>query len=407
MSSAEAQQHVRAALLDEANLIRALATGRARGRSPQWRKVELRPISVKAGARLQVTRYTATQAFAANYEWLSPELEAVIDELLAEGFAQWSVELPGERIRMRTNASGGSSLSRRPRETDLESSNSHDRAKPRLLPLDHEVWRALGVTTASGDIKPSRHDKVRQVDEFLRIFDSTVRDLGLLEAGSTVRVIDLGCGNAYLTFAAHAYLESRGVSARVVGVDVKAQSLQHNSTLAQKLGVSESLTFVQAAIDQTPRTIDGCEPDVVVALHACDTASDDALAFGVRCNARALLVAPCCHHDVQRQLKQLSDFPAPYSLLSRDGIVRERWADVLTDALRAQILRLLGYKTDVMEFIESQHTPRNSLIRALRSQSSSTNQDWTDYETLVSQWSIEPKLTTLLAAEIDAARPRR
>ncbi len=407
MSSIDAVEQVRAALLDQSQLIRAVATGRTRGQSPRWRRVELRPISVKAGPRLQVTRYTATQAFTANHQWQTPELESVIDELLGEGFGEWTVELAGDRLRLRTNASGNPTLSRRERTTQLSPSTTHDRAKERLLPLDHQVWRALGVTTATGEIKPSRHDKVRQVDEFLRILDSTLRDLGLLDAGSTVRVIDLGCGNAYLTFATHAYLQTCGVSARVVGVDIKAQSLQHNTALASKLGVSEGLTFEQAAIDQAPRTIDGFEPDVVIALHACDTASDDAIAFAVQCNARAVLVAPCCHHDVQRQLKQLSDFPSPYSILGRDGIVRERWADVLTDALRAQLLRLLGYDTTVVEFIESQHTPRNSLIRALRLRSPSTSQDWNDYDTLVTQWSIVPRLATLLAAEIDAARPRR
>jgi SAM-dependent methyltransferase len=211
-------------------------------------------------------------------------------------------------------------------------------------------------------------------------------------ADAPLRVVDLGCGNAYLTFAAHAWLSRvRGLPLRVVGVDVKEQARRHNAEVAERLGVSDEVTFVAAGIDDV--VLDDA-PDVVLALHACDTATDDALARAVGWDAPLVLAAPCCHHDVSRQLRD-HPAPEPYALLTRDGILRERFADTLTDALRAALLRTRGYRVDVVEFVGSKHTPRNTLIRAVATDSTSAAAG-EEYAELTRTWQVQPRLAELL-----------
>jgi hypothetical protein len=206
-------------------------------------------------------------------------------------------------------------------------------------------------------------------------------------------VVDLGCGNAYLTFAAHAWLSRvRGLPSRVVGVDVKEQSRRHNAGVAEALGVDDEVTFVVAGIDDVdlPET-----PDVVLALHACDTATDDALARAVGWGAPVVLAAPCCHQDVSRQLRD-SEAPAAFPALVRDGILRERLADTLTDAFRAGVLRTRGYRVDVVEFVGSEHTPRNTLIRAVSTGGAATDRAEAEVSALEQTWHVRPRLADLL-----------
>jgi SAM-dependent methyltransferase len=288
-----------------------------------------------------------------------------------------------------------------------DAARSHDRKKPRLLPEDDPVLRAVGISDEQGRIKPSRQAKYRQVEEFLRTLGPFVDDalasgrLRTPTAADPLRVVDLGCGNAYLTFAGHRYLTHvRGLDVHMVGVDVKAQSYEHNTAVAESLGISESMTFVQgdissAGLDQPP--------DIVLALHACDTATDDALARAVSWDASVVLAAPCCHHDVAAQLRR-APTPAPYSLLTRHGILRERFADTLTDAMRAAVLRMLGYRVDVIEFVESQHTPRNTLLRAVRTGAAPSEEARRELEDLTRTWSVHPRLAELLQDRLPAGR---
>ena len=204
-------------------------------------------------------------------------------------------------------------------------------------------------------------------------------------------MVDLGCGNAYLTFAAHAWLHER-LPVRLIGVDVKEQSRRHNTEVAERLGVADELSFVAAGIREAVLEE---RPDVVLALHACDTATDDALLRAVDWEADLVLAAPCCHHDISAQLRRVPT-PVGYTSLTRDGILRERLADTLTDALRAAILRLVGYRVDVVEFVDSAHTPRNTLLRAVRTGSSPREQDRAEYDELVSTWHLHPQLAELL-----------
>jgi SAM-dependent methyltransferase len=276
---------------------------------------------------------------------------------------------------------------------------AHDRRKPRLLPEDHPVLRAVGIADEQGRVKPSRQAKYRQVEEFLRSLGPAVDDAlasGRLRTpteAEPLRVVDLGCGNAYLTFAAHAYLRDvRGLPVHVIGVDVKQQSADHNAAVAAELGIGDTATFVVG--DIAGATLPE-PPDVVLALHACDTATDDALARAVTWEAPLVLAAPCCHHDVAAQLRR-APTPAPYTLLTRHGILRERFADTLTDAVRAGVLRLVGYRVDVIEFVESKHTPRNTLLRAVRTGAEASPKARAEYDDLVRTWGVHPALAERL-----------
>jgi SAM-dependent methyltransferase len=258
----------------------------------------------------------------------------------------------------------------------------HDRAKPHLIDPGDELFKVLGAGAS----------KRRQVDAFLHMLAGVVED-AQFPRHRALRVVDLGCGNAYLTFAAYRYLSERG-PVDVVGIDVRPQARERNNELAAQLGWSEHLRFEEGLIvDAT------VEPaDVVLSLHACDTATDDALAQAVHWQAPAILASPCCHHDLQRQLKA-APTPAPYALLTRHAILRERFGDALTDALRAALLRRVGYRTEVVQFVASEYTPRNTMIKAVRrpGEPSLSGEVDEDYDDLVRGWGVTPRLQTLLA----------
>jgi len=381
---------MRDALLDEAGLVRAVASGRQRNTALPHRRVEVRYVDLKAGRRLQVTSYDDTQSHTRNLEAGRPA-EGAVDELLAQPFADWHVETSTETLQLRMTKRGRPLLHRSAAAEPTEPDRTHDRAKRRKLDESDEIFRLLGIADGDGRIKPSRRAKFKQVQDFLAALDPVSNQLS-----DPVSVVDLGCGNAYLTFAAFRYLSVvKGLTPTAIGIDVKAQARAHNTEIAAQLGVSDHLRFVESTISAASVSE---PPDLVLALHACDTATDEALARAVQWQTPVILSAPCCHHDIQRQLSNGS-VPGGYQLVTRHGILRERMADVLTDALRAAILRMVGYRVEVLEFVDSQHTPRNVLIRAVRTSAPAAQETVDAYWSLVTDWGVQPALATLLAAE--------
>ena len=422
-------------LLDADSLVRAVITGRQRNAVVPFRRVELRYVDLRAGRHLQIVSFDATQSHTRNVP-LGAEAVRAVREVLKTPYANWHVDTTGETVQVRvskkgkllahtsarqvpddetdgqrraTAGVGGAGGDVRdaadagdPSASPTQPDRRHDRVKRRRLEATDPLFRALGVTAADGSVKPSRVAKFRQVQDLLATLDPLVDDAVDLGPGAELsverplRIVDLGCGNAYLTFAAYRYLtEIRGLPVEAVGVDVKEQAREHNAEVAERLGFADHIHFVQSAIGsvELPEA-----PDLVLALHACDTATDDALARAVRWQAPVIVAAPCCHHDIQRQLGSV-EVRAAYRLMTRHGILRERFADVLTDTLRAAILRLLGYRVEVVEFVDSRHTPRNALIRAVRTGARPTAQTVAGYEELLAQWPVEPALATLLAVE--------
>lgn len=414
-------QLVRELLLDDESLVRALASGRQRNQMLPFRRVELRYVDLAGGRKLQITSYGETQAHVRNLELGEPAGHAV-DDALSQPFANWHVETTKETLQVRVTKKGKTLVHRsvRPAAEVVEPDRGHDRTKRRRLDESDPMFALLGVTTDTGEIKPTRMAKFRQVQDLLAALDPLVADavrLGpghRLSADRPLRLVDLGCGNAYLTFAAFRYLDAvKKLPVRAIGLDLKAQSRAHNSLVARDLGLADRLEFVESTIGGA--SVEAA-PDLVMALHACDTATDEALARAVRWGSPVVVAAPCCHHDISRQLSASAPVaataPAEYALITRHGILRERFADVLTDALRAAILRLCGYRVDVIEFVDSRHTPRNALIRAVRTtppgaEPPPVSQGLLDaYHGLLSTWQVEPALATLLSADFPVLRTR-
>jgi hypothetical protein len=388
---------LRGLVLDDETLVRAVASGRQRGMQPAWRRVELRYVDLKAGRHLQVTAYDDAQAHTSNHA-TGDAARAALDDLLDVPFGNWHVDTTTQTHQLRVTKKGEAVVHVSAPAAATEPDRDHDRDKGRLLPEDDPVFRALGLSDHEGRMKPSRQGKYRQVEEFLRILDASITDAldkGHLRAPTAeqpLQVVDLGCGNAYLTFVTQRYLSHvRGLPVHLTGIDQREQSRTHNEQLAAELGVDA--TFVASSIgDADP----GVRPDVVLALHACDTATDDALARAVTWEAPLVLAAPCCHHDIAAQLRS-TPTPEPYAMLTRHGILRERFADTLTDGLRASLLRLEGYRVDVMQFVGSQHTPRNTLLRAVRTgRPMSGGSARREYDELVATWGVQPRLGELL-----------
>ena len=370
---------LRPVLLDPTRLVRAVGAGRRRGPSRdavRFERAELRPVDLKAGRALQIVTYGERAPITRN-ETYGPAAETAVDDLLAEPFGNWHVQTTTETIQLRVTKKGAAQV-HRAAAVDTQHTG-HDRAKPHLIDPGDPLFTALGAGAS----------KRRQVDAFLRVLAGAVEDAGLA-TDRPLRVVDLGCGNAYLTFAAYRYLsEARDVD--LLGVDVREEARDRNSAIAAELGWGERVRFEAGSILDAPAPA----ADVVLALHACDTATDDALAQAVRWQAPVVLAAPCCHHDLQRQLRSATT-PAPYRVLTRHPILRERLGDALTDAFRAALLRRVGYRAEVIQFVDAEYTPRNTMIRAVRNVSPAESDGRDEYDELVRAWGVTPYLQTLL-----------
>jgi SAM-dependent methyltransferase len=374
-------------------LVRVVLSGRRRNMETPAERIDIKPVLLKEKIWLQIIEFDGRVSTTKNVdpsEW-SPM------ELLLSGFANILVEQTEQELSIRVTKKGEAMIhiAKAKRVRDL----SHDRKKERLLKSEDPFLIHVGISDSNGVVKPSRMDKFMQVEEFLRILAPTVEgaiSAGHLAAGDKpLEIVDLGCGHAYLTFAAHQYLRARGSDVHVVGIDVREASRVRNAEIATALGISESIEFRAEEIAATQKS----DVNVAIALHACDTATDDALAWAVKNGAEIILAAPCCHHDVQAQM---IDIPEPWGMITKQGILKERLGDILTDAIRSQVLRLLGYRVDVIEFVGGEHTPRNVMIRAVKTGAKSDAIDAERLQELVKQWHVTPALVTRLSEELKA-----
>ena len=232
----------------------------------------------------------------------------------------------------------------------------HDREKIRAIPAHSSFLRALGVTNADGLPRPGMADKLRQIERFTELLGHLVDD-SLLRDRREIRVVDMGAGKGYLTFATCAFFRARGVAAKVTGIELRAELVDLANGVAKDAGFDE-LRFVRGAIGEV--SADAC--DVLIVLHACDTATDDALHEGIRAGASLIVAAPCCHKEIRPQIVP----PPVLRDVLKHGILLEREAEIVTDAIRALLLEIHGYKASVFEFISPEHTGKNLMIAAQR-----------------------------------------
>lgn len=381
--------------LDDPDLVRVTLTAAPTDDRGAVRRATIRPVLMQGRRQLQIVTHETDRATTTNVaDGGAPELRALFER----PFRHVTVALTGETLEGRVSKKGKLLTSRSVRaDASGPIDLSHDRTKHQPIPEGAPFLELLGISK-DGTVKPTRRAKYRQINEFIRLFDDATPSL----EGETVRVLDVGCGSAYLTFAlTHHLVVTRGVSCEVVGVDRNDELIDRNGARARALGW-DGLRFEHGDIS----TVDveaAMRPDIVIALHACDTASDHALASIVRWGCSLGLVAPCCHHHLQAQLRR-SDMAEAEGLLLRHGILRERLGDVLTDGLRSSILRLLGFEVDVVEFVSPEHTPKNLLIRAWNRSLPVRADQFAAYDELLARWSVEPILGELLAGELAAAR---
>ena len=363
-------------LFTEARLTRAVLSNPRTRELPS--KVTVEPVEVRGDAAYRFTSQLPDRATHENLaapaarDRVASLLGTYRQGLLQSPEADWQVL--GEKVLRKPPS--------RP-----AASRSHDRRKRYLLeegtPVPFLV--ELGVMTADGQVRKSRYDKFRQVNRFLELVDDVVP---ALPAGRTLRVVDFGCGKSYLTFALHHLLtELRGREVEIVGLDLKEDVIEACSALAQRTGAA-GLRFERGEIAGFDA---GGAVDLVVSLHACDTATDEALAQAVRWQAAVILAVPCCQKEAYGQIR--SDLLAP---LLRHGLAKERFAALATDTLRAQLLELAGYRTQLVEFVALEHTPKNILIRAVRGRPAGPEARRA-YEELRDSLGLAPSLERLLA----------
>lgn len=375
---------------------RIVMSGRRRTFTPQFERIDIRPVEIKAVLHFQLVSHDGKRDVTKNV--VPTELSLLA--LMSEGYGNLLVETTSEELSIRVTKSGDAQVSHKRKTApdateELRTSLAHDRKKSRYLDEDELVFQALGISDHNGKLKPSRTDKFIQVNEFLKIINGL-----LLLPDQNIAMVDLGCGNAYLTFAAHQFLKTKGINSHTTGVDSRTDSRERNNTIAKEVGIEGEIEFVAEEISSFPEQ----KVDITLALHACDTASDDALAWAIRSKSEIILVAPCCHHDIQRQIKSVKRAPDSWSITTRHGILRERIGDILTDSIRAQILRILGYETDVIEFIDSEHTPKNLMIRAIYKGGQASQSDFAELDAMIESWQVQPRLMTLLAEAISSRR---
>jgi SAM-dependent methyltransferase len=372
-------------VLDD-TFVRLTMKGVVRGAAVPWQKVVIRPVEVRGKRQLQFSYFDARQDTSKNY--YGAEVIAKLDEVLAIPFSSIVVQTTAEDLQIQLTKKGKALLHRHPHPAQATPDLGHNRAKALPIPADqpNAFLQAIGIMNSQGQVKPHMQGKFAQINEFLKLLDAT----GELEhfERSPINVLDCGCGSSYLTFAAYHYLNVvRGIPARLVGVDTNAALIAKCAEQARLLEFHD-LCFCQAPIvDFEPEEA----PDLVIALHACDTATDEAIYQAIRSNARMLVCAPCCHHYLNDQIE--ADLFRP---VLRHGILKQRMADILTDTFRALTLRIMGYRAEVIEFVAAEHTAKNLMIRALKSAAPGDQQFVREYNELKQFWGVTPYLEQLL-----------
>lgn len=328
-------------------------------RKDEAEKVRVRPLLKKGVLLFQIETFRNHQAFHENL----PAAEAC-GELVRhmENMRQLQMETMEKSYTVLVSKKGKVTIKRKSRGGNVKAPNlEHNRKKRYILEEGVAVpfLIDLGVMTKDGKIVHSRYDKFRQINRFLEFIEDILPQLNQAAKEGELMILDFGCGKSYLTFAMYYYLHVlKGYDIRIIGLDLKSDVISHCNELARKYGYKK-LKFLEGDIaDYTGAD----RVDMVVTLHACDTATDFALAKAVGWNARVILSVPCCQHELNRQM--YNEILEP---VFKYGLIKERMAALVTDALRAEYLEGEGYDVQILEFIDMEHTPKNILIRAVRS----------------------------------------
>lgn len=345
-------------------------------------KVRVRPVFLRGHLVFQSAQYIDKKVIHTNYN--KQEMMEQIKMWMTNDFKQFEMVTTTQRITALVNKKGKAAIKTKQECTD-PLPLTHNRTKHYIMEEGKTVpfLVDLGIMTKDGKIVKSKYDKFRQINRYLEFVEDILEEL---PKDRELTIIDFGCGKSYLTFALYYYLKIlKAYDIRIIGLDLKKDVIEHCGFLAEKYQY-DKLTFIHGDIE----SFEGVrEVDMVVTLHACDTATDYALYKASMWGAKVIFSVPCCQHELNGQMK--NDVLEP---ILKYGLMKERFAAIATDCLRAQLLELQGYRTQILEFIEMEHTPKNVLIRAVKTGKKAEN--WEEYLKCRKFLNVKPTLETLL-----------
>ncbi len=416
---------IRKYLENEKGLLKATFSGKQKNAVNPWERVTLRPVIIKGARCVQFSYYDERKCTVKNYH--GGGYRAAVRDLFALNFKNIFVETTEGSVQMLTNKRGEVSVNekaaadpqrRTPHATpglSLEHgalasavkqkemvSLEHNKTKKYIIPdnIPSDFLEAVGIMTKEGKVKADKQNKFRQLNGFLKIVDETFGKAkkSLKFGEDELLAVDCGCGNAYLTFAAYNYFNYIVKKPlELIGIDINKELLVAHEEEIEKLNWNGLKFQATKIIDYTPPK----NPDLVMSLHACDTATDEALFKAISWGSKMIFASPCCHHNIQTQLEKNKESLKEFAPILRHGALKERLGDVLTDSFRVLILRIMGYQTDVIEFVNSENTNRNLIIRAVKYLEPGDKKTVEEYKALKKLWKVTPYLEELLGESLE------
>ncbi|MCK9449176.1 MAG: SAM-dependent methyltransferase [Bacteroidales bacterium] len=339
--------------VDNKQLVR-LTLSKHRQKSAELKRVTVRPVQLKAGYRFNFQYQYATRDESQNLE-PKVALES-INHLVENNFLEANLFTVQQHIGFISNRKGNARLTSKMNTEPLQADLKHEQSKKRWIKNTTGHWNDLGLTDKQGRLKPAMHHKFKQIDTYIQLLEPMITQV--MTNRSRIQIVDMGAGKGYLTFALFEFLATYAkLDFELIGVEQRPELVNATQAIATKYGYQQ-LRFEQGAIASFPLS----KIDVLIALHACDTATDDAIAAGIKADAELIVCAPCCHKQIRNEMKAVKQA----SPILQYGILLERQAEMLTDTLRALIMEKYGYKSHIQEFIEAGHTPKNLLITGIK-----------------------------------------
>jgi hypothetical protein len=336
-------------VINSRELLRLLVNS-PRNKSSDLKSLIIKIAMIKRDYKLKFIYRHSTKDITKNYEFA--EGIEIVKKILETDFYNAEIFAINENVRLLSNHKGKIKIISKKADSQPAISFSHDRLKERPVSAKGNIYlRELGITNANWELKWEMSDKYKQINRYIELLEPEIKEIDLPD---TFQVTDMGSGKGYLTFALYDYLSNvLGKTPKMTGVEEREELVSLCNTIALKADFN-NLHFVKGTIENTELE----KIDILIALHACDTATDDAIYRGIVSNASLIVVSPCCHKQIRNEMNVTNEL----KYVVKHGILKERQAEILTDSIRAMIMEAFGYKTKVFEFISTEHTPKNLMI---------------------------------------------
>ena len=375
-------------IINENSLINSILSGKRKNGDKTFNKISIKKIIIQNGQKYQFEYFSDKNVEHINLN--NNETISEITKLIQTDFKQIIINTIDADYHILVNKKGEVKINKKA-PTKKAEVLFHNRKKKYIL-NEGELTPfliELGIMTKQGKIVNSKYDKFKQINRYLELVSDCI---SYLDKNKTIRILDFGCGKAYLTFALYDYLVLKmGYNVEIVGLDLKENVISFCTNLANKLKFDD-LRFEQGDIKGFNQFTD---VDMVISLHACNTATDEALAKAVNWGAKVILAVPCCQHEFLKKIKNEKMIP-----MMKYGIIKEKLASLLTDSIRANVLEIMGYRTQVLEFIDMEHTPKNIMIRAFFDENKNINKVVKQYKEFKNQWQITPYIEEVFGKKL-------